>query len=110
MGFQVHGGGKGADQAVAVARLAYPARMIGRLGNDHFGAIFAAAAAAISVTRVGAQPSMPPCLKSKDFCKATLSQVNRIGSINLTVSSIGDWITSGGYQQRHQGKGAKLPT
>jgi ribokinase len=36
--FQIHPGGKGANQAVAVARLGYSVRLIGRLGNDTFGA------------------------------------------------------------------------
>jgi len=36
-GFQIHPGGKGANQAVAVSRLNYPVQLIGKVGADGFG-------------------------------------------------------------------------
>ena len=37
-GFHMHSGGKGANQAVGVARLQYPVAIIGSVGRDAFGA------------------------------------------------------------------------
>lgn len=37
LNFQLHSGGKGANQAVAVARLGYPSILLGVTGNDIFG-------------------------------------------------------------------------
>jgi ribokinase len=40
LSFQLHSGGKGANQAVAVARLGYPSTLLGVLGDDIFGISF----------------------------------------------------------------------
>lgn len=37
--FQMHPGGKGANQAAEIARLDYPVKMIGRVGSDGFGKV-----------------------------------------------------------------------
>jgi sugar/nucleoside kinase (ribokinase family) len=82
--FLMAAGGKGANQAVAATRAGSRVTLVARVGDDMFGAWavslsegrplpdaarFANAAAAISVTRLGAQPSAPFRREIEDFLK-----------------------------------------
>lgn len=57
MSFQMFEGGKGANQAVAVARLGHPAAIVAKIGDDEFGSRLRAAlkAAGVSVRAVGVE-------------------------------------------------------
>lgn len=54
-------GGKGANQAVAAARLGYPAQMVGRVGPDGFGQTLLTGlqTAGVGVSAVGLDPAIP---------------------------------------------------
>lgn len=58
--FQIHPGGKGANQAVAVARLGYPVQMVGRVGSDAFGERLRAQLVESGVDVSGVQTSPGP--------------------------------------------------
>ncbi|WP_051229084.1 ribokinase [Paludibacterium yongneupense] len=59
-GFAVHPGGKGANQAIACARLGAPVAMVGRLGQDGFAATLRQGLldAGIDADAVGTDPSL----------------------------------------------------
>jgi ribokinase len=61
--FQTHPGGKGANQAAAVARLGYPVEMVGRLGDDGFGLQLRSALedAGVDASAVMATPGSSGC-------------------------------------------------
>ena len=56
--FQLIPGGKGANQAVAVARLGYPVQMVGKVGSDIFGTqmLESLAREGVDTTAVGKEP------------------------------------------------------
>ncbi|GGM42355.1 ribokinase [Paraliobacillus quinghaiensis] len=55
-GFKMVPGGKGANQAVAAARLGVDVNFIGRVGNDHFGEILIEQLIKQGVTLTGVEP------------------------------------------------------
>jgi ribokinase len=58
--FQMHPGGKGANQAVAAARLGQHVRMVGRVGTDAFGEELRAQLVRSGVDVSGVRPSKGP--------------------------------------------------
>ncbi len=59
--FQIHPGGKGANQAVAAARLDAPVHLIGRLGEDAFAPILRSALGGAGVNTEAVLPTPGPC-------------------------------------------------
>jgi len=95
--FQQHFGGKGGNQAVAVARLGYPVAMIGRVGTDALGEQARRSLADAGVDVGGVESAEGP---SGVACIT----VSRSGQNTIVVSPGANAQLTPGYLDRHEAR------